>query len=123
MRMKVMNDQKLTQIKEDFQLMDKCRDCGRILKSGEGQTCPNCFLNLDLNLDAINMDEVKKELAFIMESFVSDVSTAFTKDPAALSVIEVLAAYPGTQAILLHRLAHFFWTIGMPFIPRYLSNT
>jgi serine O-acetyltransferase len=120
--MKVMDEQKLAQLKEDFRLTDKCRDCGTVLKNGEGASCPNCFLNMNVNLEAVSMDEVKKELAFIMESFVSDVSTAFTKDPAALSVIEVLAAYPGTQAILLHRLAHFFWTIGMPFIPRYLSN-
>nr|MDO8115360.1 serine O-acetyltransferase [Candidatus Sigynarchaeota archaeon] len=65
---------------------------------------------------------VKKELQFILDSFASDVTAAFTKDPAALSIIEVLTAYPGTQAILLHRVAHFFWIIGMPFVPRYLSN-
>ncbi|NMC08006.1 MAG: serine O-acetyltransferase [Candidatus Lokiarchaeota archaeon] len=68
------------------------------------------------------MDQVKEELNFILESFVSDVTAAFTKDPAALSVIEVLTAYPGTQAILLHRIAHFFWILGMPFIPRYISH-
>ncbi len=117
-----MSEKKPKQFPEEFRLADKCRDCGAILKKGEGASCPNCFLNLDVNLDAVNMDDVKRELNFILESFVSDVAAAFTKDPAALSVIEVLAVYPGTQAILLHRLAHFFWTIGMPFIPRYLSN-
>jgi serine O-acetyltransferase len=117
-----MSEKKRDQLKDEFRLMDKCRDCGTILKNGKGESCPNCFLNMDVNLDAINMDQVKVELNFIMESFVSDVSAAFTKDPAAMSVIEVLAAYPGTQAILLHRIAHFFFTVGMPFIPRYLSN-
>ncbi|MFX0102620.1 MAG: serine O-acetyltransferase EpsC [Candidatus Hodarchaeota archaeon] len=39
-----------------------------------------------------------------------------------MSLIEVLTAYPGTQAILLHRVAHFFWLIELPFIPRYISN-
>nr|MDO8119559.1 serine O-acetyltransferase [Candidatus Sigynarchaeota archaeon] len=58
----------------------------------------------------------------MLESFTSDVSAAFTKDPAALSLIEVLTSYPGTQAILLHRVAHFFWIIDMPFIPRYISH-
>ncbi|MFX0097554.1 MAG: serine O-acetyltransferase [Candidatus Hodarchaeota archaeon] len=54
--------------------------------------------------------------------FGSDVAAAFNKDPAARSLVEVLTSYPGIQAILLHRVAHFFWNIGLPFIPRYISN-
>jgi serine O-acetyltransferase len=36
--------------------------------------------------------------------------------------MEVLTSYPGIRAVLLHRISHFFWNIGMPFIPRYLSE-
>ncbi len=49
-------------------------------------------------------------------------TVAFNKDPAAKSLIEVLTSYPGIKAILLYRIAHFFWKMGMPFIPRYLSE-
>ena len=36
--------------------------------------------------------------------------------------MEVLTSYPGIQAVLLHRIAHFFWELGLPFVPRYVSN-
>ncbi|MFX1303429.1 MAG: serine O-acetyltransferase [Promethearchaeota archaeon] len=58
----------------------------------------------------------------MLDFFVSDVSAAFNKDPAAQSLLEVLTSYPGIKAILLHRIAHFFWKIKMPFMPRYLSE-
>ncbi|MHA1783441.1 MAG: serine O-acetyltransferase, partial [Promethearchaeota archaeon] len=58
----------------------------------------------------------------ILDFFVSDVSAAFNKDPAARSLLEVLTSYPGIKAVLLYRIAHFFWEIGMPFVPRYLSE-
>ena len=103
-----------------LRLVDKCKDCGSIVAEGAG--CENCVLKFDVNLENLDIDMVKNELQFILDSFASDVSTAFIKDPAALSIIEVLTSYPGTQAVLLHRIAHFFWIIGMPFVPRYLSN-
>ncbi|MFB0563482.1 MAG: serine O-acetyltransferase [Candidatus Lokiarchaeia archaeon] len=58
----------------------------------------------------------------MLDSFGSDIRAAFTKDPAARSLVEVLTAYPGIQAVLLHRVAHFFYEIGLPFVPRYLSH-
>nr|WP_280178724.1 serine O-acetyltransferase [Candidatus Prometheoarchaeum syntrophicum] len=58
----------------------------------------------------------------ILKFFISDVTEAFSKDPAADNMIEVLTSYPGIQAVLLHRVAHFFWKIGLPFVPRYISN-
>lgn len=103
-----------------FRFEESCKDCGVIASEGGG--CENCVLKFDVNLDHLNLEMVKSELQFILESFASDVSTAFIKDPAALSIIEVLTSYPGTQAVLLHRIAHFFWIIGMPFVPRYLAN-
>ena len=66
--------------------------------------------------------EINQNLQKILDFFVSDVSAAFNKDPAAKSLLEVLTSYPGIKAILLHRIAHFFWKIEMPFVPRYLSE-
>ncbi|WEU41095.1 MAG: serine O-acetyltransferase [Candidatus Odinarchaeum yellowstonii] len=57
----------------------------------------------------------------VLTNFPTDISAAFNKDPAARSIVEVLTAYPGIQAVLLYRIAHFLWEIGAPFIPRYLS--
>ena len=36
--------------------------------------------------------------------------------------MEVLTSYPGIKGVLIYRIAHFFWKLGMPFVPRYLSE-
>jgi len=51
-----------------------------------------------------------------------DIQTAFAKDPAARSVLEVLFCYPGLHAIWLHRIAHFFWRHKFLFIGRFISH-
>ncbi|MHA1715601.1 MAG: serine O-acetyltransferase [Promethearchaeota archaeon] len=102
--------------------IDKCRDCGQIIKNAESDYCPNCLLKFEFNADNLDLELIKKELQFIMDAFLADVSSSFKKDPAALSLIEILAAYSGTQAIILHRVAHFFWIAGIPFIPRFISH-
>ncbi|GAB1482043.1 serine acetyltransferase [Treponema sp.] len=51
-----------------------------------------------------------------------DVAAAFKGDPAAKSIEEVVLAYPGLQAIAIHRIAHFFWEREVPLIPRMMSE-
>jgi serine O-acetyltransferase len=43
-------------------------------------------------------------------------------DPAAESVDEVIMAYPGFLAIAVHRIAHRFNELGVPILPRVLSE-
>ncbi len=43
-------------------------------------------------------------------------------DPAAASMDEVILAYPGFYAIAAHRLAHRLHQIGVPVIPRLISE-
>jgi serine O-acetyltransferase len=43
-------------------------------------------------------------------------------DPAARSLIEIALLYPGFRALCIHRLAHFLFKNGVPFIPRLLSE-
>jgi serine O-acetyltransferase len=50
------------------------------------------------------------------------IDTIFAADPAAKSVIEILLCYPGFHAILIHRLAHKLYRMGVPLIPRVLSQ-
>ena len=103
----------------------RCLNCGKTLGSKEKEQynyCAECILNLKFQLNELDREEFDKNLQKILDFFVSDVSAAFNKDPAAHSILEVLTSYPGIKAILLHRIAHFFWRIGMPFVPRYLSE-
>ena len=107
---------------EDFL---NCLSCGKTLGDKERNHynyCAECILKLDFRLEKLNREEIDQNLQKILDFFVSDVSAAFNKDPAAQSLLEVLTSYPGIKAILLHRIAHFFWKIKMPFVPRYLSE-
>lgn len=56
------------------------------------------------------------------ENIRRDYNAVFEKDPAARSRLEVIFAYPGFHAILLHRINHFLWNSGIPVIPRFLSH-
>lgn len=44
-------------------------------------------------------------------------------DPAAKSIWEIALLYPGPRAILLYRLAHFFYDLKLYFIARFISET
>jgi serine O-acetyltransferase len=78
-------------------------------------------MNSALSISLENPDDIKRELENIFRYFSIDVVSAFNKDPAAKSIVEVLTSYPGIQAVLLYRVAHFLHLMGLPFVPRYLS--
>jgi serine O-acetyltransferase len=50
------------------------------------------------------------------------VETIFREDPAAKSVLEIVLCYPGFHAILLHRLSHKLYKMGVPLLPRFMSQ-
>jgi serine O-acetyltransferase len=51
-----------------------------------------------------------------------DVQAAFEGDPAAQGREEVILAYPGIEAILVHRVAHELCELGVPLLPRMMSE-
>jgi len=53
---------------------------------------------------------------------VSDVQAALAGDPAATSVAEIMLCYPGTIAILYHRIAHCLQRLGVPFLARLTAD-
>lgn len=48
--------------------------------------------------------------------------TIFREDPAAKGVLEILLCYPGFHAILLHRMAHKMYTMGLTTTARFVSQ-
>ncbi len=52
----------------------------------------------------------------------SDIQTVLDRDPAARSTWEVLTCYPGLHALVLHRLAHRLWTMGLKWAGRFVSH-
>ncbi len=58
----------------------------------------------------------------MLSSLVADFRIIFDRDPAARNWLEVLFCYPGLQALLLHRFAHWLFLMRIPLIPRLISH-
>ncbi|SFU93614.1 serine O-acetyltransferase [Pseudoduganella namucuonensis] len=50
-----------------------------------------------------------------------DINSIIERDPAARNGWEVLTCYPGLQAIVMHRWAHWCWTRGLKWPGRFIS--
>lgn len=61
-------------------------------------------------------------LAGVRSLLAQDVEAAFDGDPAARSYAEILAAYPSIWAIATYRIAHELHGLGVPLLPRILSE-
>jgi len=55
-----------------------------------------------------------------MISIIEDIKAIYRHDPAVRNIEFLL--YPGLHAIIVHRFNHFLWKLGIPFIPRLLSQ-
>ncbi|MEK6645109.1 MAG: serine O-acetyltransferase EpsC [Candidatus Firestonebacteria bacterium] len=51
---------------------------------------------------------------------INQIKVILERDPAA-KLSEVIL-YPCLYAIISHRIAHFFWKFGIPFLPRFISQ-
>ena len=51
-----------------------------------------------------------------------DLQAVFDRDPAATSTLEVILTYAGFHALLAYRISHWLTSIGVPFIPRAISQ-
>lgn len=80
------------------------------------QNC-NCFKLAEKVVFALleEIPEIRRKVQF-------DAKAAFLGDPAAYSPEEVILSYPGLEAIVVHRLAHFLFVKGVPVIPRIMSE-
>ena len=51
-----------------------------------------------------------------------DIECIFERDPAAKSRFEVLTCYPGLHALILHRMAHALWGMGLWWLGRFIAH-
>ena len=58
----------------------------------------------------------------LIASIKRDIKAVFERDPAAISTLEVLLAYPGFHARQFHRLAHTLFQWRIPVLPRLISH-
>jgi serine O-acetyltransferase len=73
--------------------------------------------------DAVRVvDAFGESLPDIHARLVLDAEAISAGDPAAESIDEVIAAYPGFLAIAIHRIAHEIHHLGVPILPRLLAE-
>ena len=62
------------------------------------------------------------QLPHIRRILATDVEAAYNGDPAAHSFGEVISCYPAIRAISNYRIAHLLLTLGVPLIPRIITE-
>ncbi len=66
--------------------------------------------------------QLLSQLPEIRSKLNDDIVAAFRNDPAAESVEEVVFSYPGIIAITAYRVAHVLYHLGVPMLPRILTE-
>ncbi len=66
--------------------------------------------------------EFLKKIPRVRALLDTDLAAAYDGDPAATSIDEIIFAYPGILAITIYRLAHELHLLGVPIIPRIMTE-
>jgi len=82
-----------------------------------GDACPDC----DANARRL-ADEFMERLPDLRRLLATDVSAAFSGDPAAISTDEAIFCYPGIDAVFIYRVAHEWHRLGLPLLARIASE-
>lgn len=81
--------------------------------------CRDC--ELDEKSQKITLDFMEK-IPQIRAYLDTDIEAAYEGDPAVGSKAEVILSYPGLYAISVYRLAHELVLLGVPMIPRIMTE-
>lgn len=87
-------------------------------RRGQGDSCPKGQRDCAERI----LKGFAAALPAIREQLDGDIVAAYRGDPAARSVDEVLLCYPGVDAIIHHRLAHYFYSQGLLMLARIISE-
>ncbi len=74
------------------------------------------------NLDATIPRRFIEQLPDIYELLRHDAEAIYEADPAARNLDEVILTYPGFYAIAIFRVAHALHRLGLPLLPRLLTE-
>jgi serine O-acetyltransferase len=66
--------------------------------------------------------ELLEAIPRVRDVLATDVQATLQGDPAAASAEEIILSYPGVQAITSHRIAHELYRLGVPMLPRMMSE-
>lgn len=71
---------------------------------------------------ALVVDRLMRQLGAIRQLIKLDAQAGLDGDPAARSLSEVIICYPGFRAIAMHRVSHELHRMGVPLLPRMMSE-
>ena len=82
------------------------------------------------NADSKQISETSEKITFeflnkipkIREYIEGDIQAAYDGDPAAYNKDEIICTYPGLYAIFTNRIAHELFLLGVPLIPRIMTE-
>lgn len=63
-----------------------------------------------------------EKITQIRELIQTDLEAAYDGDPAAFNKPEIIFSYPGLFAIMVNRIAHELYLLGVPLIPRIMTE-
>ena len=66
--------------------------------------------------------EFLEKIPKIREYIETDIDAAYDGDPAAYNKDEIICSYPGLFAIFTNRIAHELFLLGVPLIPRIMTE-
>jgi len=69
------------------------------------------------------VDSALGKLPELARLLASDADAAFSSDPAARGLEEVLLSYPSIHAITVQRLAHRLYLLEIPYLPRMMTES
>ena len=95
------------QVSNAFANQDVCRECSKAQAEEKAEEVVFEFL---------------KKIPKIREYLNTDIQAAYDGDPAAYSTDEIIFCYPGVFAITVYRIAHELWLLGVPMIPRIMTE-
>ncbi|MDD3470828.1 MAG: serine acetyltransferase [Thermoguttaceae bacterium] len=111
------------------ELLDTIYD--RLVNQISRAVCHHAGQNSQCSAEKRNAFEAiarQKTLAFLQcipdlrRVLATDVEAAYKGDPACQSTDEVIFCYPGLEAITVYRMAHLLHGLGVPLIPRMLTE-
>lgn len=108
--------------------------CERLKASLESQILAGLMIGQKKSDTQIGGDELKARAEDIAVQFIgklpelrqtlhTDVCAMYLGDPAAISYEEVIYCYPSIKAIINYRIAHELYVMGVPIIPRMISES
>lgn len=84
----------------------------------EKEDCDNCGYESDEVVE-----KFMQSLPNIRHLLETDAQAAYQGDPAARAESETIFCYPSIRALINHRVAHELYKLGVPLIPRIISES